>query len=83
MKIVFGIVPVECKRETKVTSGLTLILVVIDDAVSITVKGSAAILGSHFEADRGSLASLDVVSSRLIIQKRAQLLAYARKTPKH
>lgn len=54
-----------------VSSGLTLILVVVDDAVSITVKGSATILGGHLVADRGSLAGLDVVSSRLIIQKRA------------
>lgn len=63
-----------------VASILTLILVVVDDTVSITIKGSATILGGHLEADRGSLAGLDIVSSRLIItRKRAQLLATARK----
>jgi hypothetical protein len=51
------------------TNGLTLILVIVDETVSITIKGGATILGSHLETDRCLLASLDKVSSSLIINE--------------
>lgn len=45
---------------------LTLIHVVVDDTISIAVKGSAAVLRSQLKTNRCTLSSFHKVGARLI-----------------